>query len=100
MAKKYAEVETKELAKLLATKEMFMHYRDYFKLFHSFINDSVIHSGHLDEQTWDELLEQELKYGSLDYYAMLGHIDSLEKDNQDLVESPMIPHKPYFCEEE
>ena len=55
-------------------------YRGYFRDFHDFILTNVVGSGLLDQEVWDELLEGHLKFGEIDYYAMLGHLDILEKE--------------------
>lgn len=71
-------------------------YRRYFRSLYSLINTSVIGGGFIDPETWDEILEQELESGSLDYFAMLGHLDSLEKQNKKFVQFPMMKHKDFL----
>ena len=71
-------------------------YRRYFRSLYSLINDSILGGGFLDPDTFDEIIEQELESGSLDYFAMLGHLDSLEKQNKKFVQFPMIKHKDFL----
>ena len=87
--KKYAEIETIELAKML---ELILHYRYYFRQLYEVINE-LIGSGILQEESWDEFLENQ---SDLDYYSMLGHIDSLEKHNKSIIRFPMQPHKKFL----
>ena len=71
-------------------------YRRYFRSLYSLINTSVIGGGFIDPETWDEILEQELESGSLDYFAMLGHLDTLEKQNKKFIKFPMMKHKDFL----
>ena len=71
-------------------------YRRYFKDLYSLINDSILGGGFLDPNTFDEIIEQELESGSLDYFAMLGHLDTLEKQNKKFVQFPMMKHKDFL----
>lgn len=71
-------------------------YRGYFRDFHDFILTNVVGSGLLDPEVWDELLEDHLKFGEIDYYAMLGHIDSLEKENKKFIKFPMMKHEDFL----
>ena len=85
----------KDKAELL---DFIRHYRHYFHLFHEFINSDVLGGGFIDPETWDELIEGGLS--NMDYYAMLGHIDSLEKENKKFVKFPMLKHKPFLEHQE
>ena len=76
--------------------DFLMEYRRYFKDLYSLINDSILGGGFLDPDTFDEIIEQELESGSLDYFAMLGHLDTLEKQNKKFVQFPMIKHKDFL----
>ena len=76
--------------------DFLMEYRRYFRSLYSLINTSVIGGGFIDPDTWDEILEQELESGSLDYFAMLGHLDSLEKENKKFIKFPMMKHKDFL----
>ena len=71
-------------------------YRRYFKDLYSLVNDSILGGGFLDPNTFDEIIEQELESGSLDYFAMLGHIDTLEKQNKKFIKFPMMKHKDFL----
>lgn len=76
--------------------DFLMEYRRYFKDLYSLINDSILGGGFIDPDTFDEIIEQELESGSLDYFAMLGHLDTLEKQNKKFVQFPMIKHKDFL----
>ncbi len=76
--------------------DFLMEYRRYFKDLYSLINDSILGGGFLDPDTFDEIIEQELESGSLDYFAMLGHLDTLEKQNKKFVQFPMMKHKDFL----
>ena len=76
--------------------DFLMEYRRYFRSLYSLINTSVIGGGFIDPDTWDEILEQELESGSLDYFAMLGHLDTLEKQNKKFIKFPMMKHKDFL----
>ena len=76
--------------------DFLMEYRRYFKDLYSLINDSILGGGFIDPDTFDEIIEQELESGSLDYFAMLGHLDTLEKQNKKFVQFPMMKHKDFL----
>ena len=77
-------------------KDLLLHYRDYFNNFHRFVLEDVIGSGLLNEEVWDELIDDHQSFGSIDYYSMLSHIDSIEKKNAKFLTFPFIKHSPHL----
>ena len=77
-------------------KDMLSHYRNYFNDLHNLLNDDILGGGFLDSETFDEILENNLEAGSIDYFAMLGHIDSLEEEHKDIIQFPMKKHKNHL----
>ena len=77
-------------------KDMLSHYRNYFNDLHNLLNDDILGGGFLDSETFDEILENNLEAGSIDYFSMLGHIDSLEEEHKDIIQFPMKKHKKHL----
>ena len=68
--------------------EMLDFYRRYYRDLHDLIQ-------HLVVNIYEEVLEDQ----NFDIWAQLGHLDSLEKSNKDLIKFPMMKHKPFFKED-
>ena len=68
--------------------EMLDFYRRYYRDLHDLIQ-------HLPVNIYEEVLEDQ----NFDIWAQLGHLDSLEKSNKDLIKFPMMKHKPFFKED-
>tara|TARA_Y100001938_G_C8098678_1_gene439987 strand:+ start:6272 stop:6541 length:270 start_codon:yes stop_codon:yes gene_type:complete len=75
--------------------EMLDFYRRYYRDLHDLIQHLVYGAEHLPVNIYEEVLEDQ----NFDIWAQLGHLDSLEKSNKDLIKFPMMKHKPFFKED-
>jgi hypothetical protein len=78
-----------------AQREMLDFYRRYYRDLYDFVEHLTIGAEHLPINIYEEALEDQ----NFDIWAQLGHIDSLEKSNKDLIKFPMLVHKPFFKED-
>ncbi|MEL0173669.1 MAG: hypothetical protein VW904_02990 [bacterium] len=76
-------------------REMLDFYRRYYRDLYNFVQHLTLGAEHLPINIYEEALEDQ----NFDIWAQLGHIDSLEKSNKDLIEFPMLVHKPFFKED-
>jgi len=75
--------------------EMLDFYRRYYRDLYDFVQHLTLGAEHLPINIYEEALEDQ----NFDIWAQLGHIDSLEKSNEDLIKFPMLVHKPFFKED-
>ena len=76
-------------------REMLDFYRRYYRDLYDFVQHLILGGEHLAIDVYEEVLEDQ----NFDIWAQLGHIDSLEKSNKDLIKFPMLVHKPFFEED-